>query len=326
MRKLMIPVLVVALVLMLMSLFVIPEGERGIVIRFGRVLKDNNEIARIYEPGLHFKMPLFDRVKTLDARIQTMDGRSDRFVTSEKKDVIIDSYVKWRIEDFGQYYLATGGGNSSTAQALLSRKVTDVLRSEIGSRDIKQIVSGPRNDDILPDSADSEVVTTVAAKEALEVDGERDIIMKNVLNDTRKDAMGDLGIHVFDFRMKKINLPDSISQSIYDRMRAERESVARQFRSQGREQAEIIRAQAELEVATILAEADRTARVTRGGADAQAAKIYAGAYNKDPEFFSFVRSLRAYQSSFKDKSDILVLDPKSDFFQYMNNAAGGTSK
>ena len=214
MRKLMIPVLVVALALMLMSLFVIPEGERGIVIRFGRVLKDNNEIARIYEPGLHFKMPLFDRVKTLDARIQTMDGRSDRFVTSEKKDVIIDSYVKWRIEDFGQYYLATGGGNALTAQTLLSRKVTDVLRSEIGSREIKQIVSGPRNDDILPDSADSDVVTTEAAKQALEVDGERDIIMKNVLNDTRKDAMEDLGIHVFDFRMKKINLPDSISKSI----------------------------------------------------------------------------------------------------------------
>lgn len=326
MRKLMIPVLVVALVLMLMSLFVIPEGERGIVIRFGRVLKDNNEIARIYEPGLHFKMPLFDRVKTLDAKIQTMDGRSDRFVTSEKKDVLIDSYVKWRIEDFGQYYLATGGGNANTAQTLLSRKVTDVLRSEIGSREIKQIVSGPRNTDVLPDSADSEVVTTEAAKEALEVDGERDIIMKNVLNDTRKDAMEDLGIHIFDFRMKKINLPDSINQSIYNRMRAERESVARQFRSEGREQAEIIRAQAELEVATILAEADKTARITRGDADAEAANIYAEAYNKDPEFFGFVRSLRAYQSSFNSESDILVLDPKSDFFQYMNNAAGGKTQ
>ncbi|WP_194439696.1 protease modulator HflC [Vibrio fluminensis] len=320
MRKLMIPVLVVALVLMLMSLFVIPEGERGIVIRFGRVLKDNNEIARIYEPGLHFKMPLFDRVNTLDARIQTMDGRADRFVTSEKKDVIIDSYVKWRIEDFGQYYLATGGGNAATAQTLLSRKVTDVLRSEIGSREIKQIVSGPRNNDILPD--DEAEVTTEAAKEALEIDGERDIIMKNVLNGTRKDAMEDLGIHIVDFRMKKINLPESISKSIYDRMRAERESVARQFRSQGREQAEVIRAQAELEVATILAEADKTARVTRGGADAQAAKIYADAYNKDPEFFSFIRSLRAYEKSFSEKSDILVLDPNSEFFQYMNDAKG----
>ncbi|OLQ86015.1 HflC protein [Vibrio ponticus] len=320
MRKLMIPVLVVALVLMLMSLFVIPEGERGIVIRFGRVLKDNNEIARIYEPGLHFKMPLFDRVNTLDARIQTMDGRADRFVTSEKKDVIIDSYVKWRIEDFGQYYLATGGGNAATAQTLLSRKVTDVLRSEIGAREIKQIVSGPRNIDILPD--DQAEVTTEAAKEALEIDGERDIIMKNVLNGTRKDAMEDLGIHIVDFRMKKINLPDSISKSIYDRMRAERESVARQFRSQGREQAEVIRAQAELEVATILAEADKTARVTRGDADAEAAKIYADAYNKDPEFFSFIRSLRAYEKSFSEKSDILVLDPNSEFFQYMNDAKG----
>ncbi len=326
MRKLMIPVLVVALALMLMSLFVIPEGERGIVIRFGRVLKDNNDISRIYEPGLHFKMPLFDRVKTLDARIQTMDGRSDRFVTSEKKDVIIDSYVKWRIEDFGQYYLATGGGNTLTAEALLERKVTDVLRSEIGSREIKQIVSGPRNDDVLPDSADAEVVTTEAAKQALEIDGQRDEIMQEVLNDTRGSAMKDLGVRIVDFRMKKINLPDEISESIYRRMRAERESVARKHRSQGREKAEVIRAQAELEVATILAEADKTARVTRGEADAQAAKIYSEAYNKAPEFYSFLRSLKAYEKSFSQKSDILVLDPKSEFFKYMNNSLGTEAK
>ncbi len=321
MRKLMIPVLVITLALLLMSLFVIPEGERGIVVRFGRVLKDN-DITRIYEPGLHFKMPLFDRVKTLDARIQTMDGRADRFVTSEKKDVIIDTYVKWRIEDFGRYYLATGGGNALTAEALLERKVTDVLRSEIGAREIKQIVSGPRNNDVLPEDASSEEVTTEAAREALEIDGERDLIMSNVLQDTRESAMKDLGVRVVDFRMKKINLPDEISESIYRRMRAERESVARKHRSQGREKAEVIRAQAELEVATILAEADKTARVTRGEADAEAAKIYADAYNKDPEFFSFLRSLRAYEKSFSSKNDILVLDPKSDFFQYMNNAKG----
>jgi len=322
MRKLMIPVLVVALVIMLMSLFVIPEGERGIVIRFGRVLKDNNEIARIYEPGLHFKMPLFDRVKTLDARIQTMDGRSDRFVTSEKKDVIIDSYVKWKIKDFGQFYLATGGGNTLNAENLLERKVTDVLRSEIGAREIKQIVSGPRNDDVLPDSADSAEVTTEAAKEALEIDGERDKIMENVLTGTRDSAMADLGVEIVDFRMKKINLPDNISDSIYKRMRAERESVARKHRSQGREKAEVIRAQAELEVAKILAEADKAARVTRGEADAQAAKIYSDAYSKDPEFFSFMRSLKAYEKSFSEKGDILVLDPNSEFFQYMNDAKG----
>ncbi|CAK1933825.1 regulator of FtsH protease [Vibrio crassostreae] len=325
MRKLMIPVLVVTIALLLMSLFVIQEGERGMVIRFGRVLDDNG-VSRIYEPGLHFKLPLFDRVKVLDARIQTMDGRSDRFVTSEKKDVLIDTYAKWRIADFGRFYLSTGGGNIMTAEALLERKVTDVLRSEIGSREIKQIVSGPRNKDILPDSADSEVVTTVAAAEALEVDGERDKIMENVLSGTSESAMADLGVEVVDFRMKKINLPDEISESIYRRMRAERESVARRHRSQGRERAEVIRAQAELEVATVLAEADRTARITRGGADAEAAKIYSDAFSKDPEFYGFMRSLQAYETSFSDKSDILVLDPKTDFFQYMNQASGAPAK
>ncbi len=323
MRKLMIPVIFAALALMLMSLFVIQEGERGIVIRFGRVLKDTNETSRIYEPGLHFKMPIFDRVKTLDARIQTMDGRADRFVTSEKKDVIIDSYVKWRIKDFGQFYLATGGGDTLTAQALLERKVTDVLRAEIGAREIKQIVSGPRNDEIvIPDDA----AIPDISKEALEIEGERDIIMSEVLDGTSESAMNDLGVALVDFRMKKINLPDEISESIYRRMRAERESVARKHRSQGREKAEIIRAQAELEVATVLAEADKTARVTRGSADAEAAGIYSSAYNKDPEFFSFLRSLRAYERSFSDKSDILVLDPKSDFFKYMNDAKGLTTK
>ncbi len=325
MRKLVIPVIGIFLVVTLLSVFVIPEGERGIVIRFGRVLKDNNEIARIYEPGLHFKMPMFDRVKRLDARIQTMDGRSDRFVTSEKKDVIIDSYVKWKIQDFGQYYLATGGGNRLTAEALLERKVTDVLRSEIGAREIKQIVSGPRNDDILPSSPDAEVVNTEAAKEALEVDGERDQIMDNVLADTRDSAMKDLGVEVVDFRMKKINLPDEISESIYRRMRAERETVARKHRSQGREKAEVIRAQAELEVATILAEADRTARVTRGDADAEAAKIYSDAYKKAPEFYSFLRSLKAYEQSFSSKNDILVVDPSSDFFRFMKDPKGELS-
>ncbi|GEM76806.1 protease modulator HflC [Vibrio sagamiensis] len=326
MRKLMIPVLVIALALMLMSLFVIPEGERGIVVRFGRVLKDNNDATRIYSPGLHFKMPLFDSVKQLDARIQTMDGRADRFVTSEKKDVIIDSYVKWRIEDFGRYYLATGGGNSLTAEALLERKVTDVLRSEIGSREIKQIISGPRKKSQELVGKVEDDLTTEAALKALEIDGERDLIMSEVLNDTRESAMKDLGVRVVDFRIKKINLPDEISESIYRRMRAERESVARKFRSQGREKAEVIRAQAELEVAKILAEADKTARVTRGEADAEATKIYSKAYSKDPEFFTFLRSLKAYEKSFSSKSDMLVLDPTSEFFQYMNNAKGIKAK
>ncbi|MGR6832488.1 protease modulator HflC [Aliivibrio wodanis] len=293
MRKLMIPTLIVVIAIFLMSLFVIPEGERGIVTRFGRLIKDNNEITRIYEPGLHFKMPMFDRVNVLDARIQTMDDQSDRFVTSEKKDVIIDSYVKWKIKDFGQFYLATGGGNILTAESLLQRRVSDGLRAEIGSKTVKEIVSEKREQ-----------------------------VMATVLLDSQ-EGTGDLGIEVIDLRIKKINLPEEISESIYRRMRAEREAVARKLRSQGREKAEVIRAQSELEVATIIAEADKTAQITRGDADAKVAKLYADTFNKEPEFFSFIRSLKAYENSFNSKNDILVLDPKTDFFKYMNDPKGG---
>ncbi|MCW8331819.1 protease modulator HflC [Photobacterium sp. SDRW27] len=328
MRKLMIPVIVIFIAALLMSMFIVQEGERGIVVRFGRILKDNNtEIARIYEPGLHFKVPVFDRVRMLDARIQTMDDQADRFVTSEKKDVIIDTYVKWRIEDFGQYYLTTGGGDASTAEALLKRKVVDSLRSEIGSREIKQIVSGPdRNSNAveetseLDDAPATEIVAEVAPRK--EVEGQRDQIMANVLADIKISAMKDLGVEVVDFRMKKINLPDEISESIYRRMRAERESVARKHRSQGREKAEVIRAQSELEVAKILAEADRQARVVRGTADAKTAEIYSSAFNKDPEFYNFLRSLKAYENSFNSKNDILVVDPNTDFFKYMKESSG----
>ncbi|WP_299021670.1 protease modulator HflC [uncultured Photobacterium sp.] len=333
MRKLMIPVIVIFVATLLMSMFVVQEGERGIVVRFGRILKDDNsEVARIYEPGLHFKVPVFDRVRMLDARIQTMDDQADRFVTAEKKDVIIDTYVKWRIEDFGQYYLTTGGGDASTAEALLKRKVVDSLRAEIGSREIKQIVSGPDRgkqvdaNAVVSDDNDApatEIVAEVAPRK--EVEGQRDQIMENVLADIQISAAKDLGVAVVDFRMKKINLPDEISESIYRRMRAERESVARKHRSQGREKAEVIRAQSELEVAKILAEADRQARVLRGTADAKSAEIYSAAFNKNPEFYSFLRSLKAYENSFNSKSDILVVDPNSDFFKYMKEANGTTN-
>ncbi|OOE51453.1 protease modulator HflC [Salinivibrio kushneri] len=288
MRKMMIPVVVLAAVVFLMSIFVVSEGERSIVIRFGRVLKADNDIAKIYQPGLHFKLPLFDRVKTLDARIQTMDDRADRFVTAEKKDVIIDSYLKWRIKDFGQYYLSTGGGNKLTAESLLQRRVADGLRAEIGNKTIQEIVSEKREQ-----------------------------VMKSVLERAASQGSRDLGIELVDLRIKRINLPSEISESIYARMRAEREAVARRHRAQGREQAEIIRAQAELEVATILSKAERQARITRGEADAEVAKLFASAFKKEPEFYSFVRSLQAYRKSFDSKSDMLVVDPKSDFFKYM---------
>ncbi|KJG08511.1 protease modulator HflC [Photobacterium kishitanii] len=328
MRKLIIPVVVIFIALLLMSMFVVKEGERGIVVRFGRILKDNNtEVARIYEPGLHFKVPVFDRVHDLDARIQTMDDQADRFLTAEKKDVIIDTYVKWRIKDFGKYYLATGGGNTSTAESLLKRKVVDSLRAEIGAKEIKQIVSG--EDSISTPTTSSDIAQTKAAKAALaviegvvpvkKVEGQRDQIMADVLEETRESAK-DLGIEVVDFRIKKINLPDEISESIYRRMRAERESVARSYRSQGRQRAEELRARSELEVATVLANAKRKAQVVRGDADAKAAEIYAKAYNQDPEFYSFWRSLKAYETSFNSKNDILVIDPNNEFFKYMNHS------
>lgn len=328
MRKLMIPLVVILIAVVLMSIFVVKEGERGIVVRFGRIIKDDTtNMAQVYEPGLHFKVPVFDRVRTLDARIQTMDDQADRFVTSEKKDVIIDTYVKWRIQDFGQYYLATGGGNTSTAEGLLKRKVVDSLRAQIGSKEIKQIVSGPDRGNNVDEGAvpeedksvaiASEIVEEVAPKKELE--GQRDKIMADVLAETQISAR-DLGIEVVDFRMKKINLPDEISESIYRRMRAERESVARKHRSQGREKAEVIRAQSELEVAKIISDAERVARIQRGDADAKAADIYATAFNKDPEFYNFLRSLKAYENSFSSKQDILVVDPNSEFFKYMKES------
>ncbi len=398
MRNLMIPVFLVLLIMVAMSsLFIVSEGDRAIVIRFGEVLKEipkKDEAAQakgteqvtevkqiaqvkeaeaeteadeaekeaiVYKPGLHFKIPFFDRVKIIEARIQTMDGKADRFFTSEQKDVIIDSYVKWKVGDFNKYYLKTGG-DPLRAQVILNDRLVSALRAEIGSRVLKKIVSGPKKDDTdkkedkdkqgdaaaaLQTSAhekESDVARTDTANSqseqgvltfdesgqrvsaSAEVDGERDEIMKKVVEHLRSSAEEDIGIYVIDFRMKKINLPEEVNESIYQRMRTAREAAARDQRALGRQQEEVIRAKAELEVAKMLAEADKKARKTRGAADAEAAAIYAAAYNKDPEFYSFLRSLNAYQKSFSEKSDIMVLDPSSDFFKYMNSATGDSKK
>ncbi len=348
MRNILIPVfLIIIVVTLTSSVFVISEGERGIVTRFGRLLEEESNgkmKSRIYEPGLHFKIPMFDKLRILDARIRTMDGQADRFVTSEQKDVIIDSYVKWRIEDFGKYYEAT---NITPAEVLLERKVRDALNAEIGSRTIQKIVSGPKKqsqidemndeltksanetgeqgDDAILASEDEELIPE-SSRKALEIEGERDKIMAQVLKDIHASAKKDIGIHVVDFRMKKINLPDEVSESIYARMRAERETVARKHRSQGRREAEKIRAKADFEVTEVLAKADKVAREKRGAADAKAAAIYSATYDKDPDFYSFLRSLDAYQKSFSEKSDIMVLDPNSDFFKYMNSTTGESKK
>jgi len=257
---------IVAVVLGFSSVFVVKEGQRAIVVQFGKVLRDaDTGEATVYAPGLHFKLPFIEDVKRLDARFKTLDGNPDRFVTSEKKDLIVDTYVKWRISDFATYYLSTNGGNQAQAEALLTRRVSSGLRAEFGSRTIKEIVSG-----------------------------ERDNLMREALI-RGADSAQELGIEVIDVRVMQINLPTEVSQSIFQRMRAERQAVAMEHRSEGREQAEFIRADVDARVTVMLADAERESRQLRGQGDAEAAGIYAGAYSKDPEFFSFIRSLQAYE-------------------------------
>ena len=291
MRKSVIAIIIIVLVVLYTSIFVVKEGERGIKFQFSSVVRDGDKKPLIYEPGLHFKVPLIDQVRKMDARIQTLEGQADRFVTSEKKDLIIDSYVKWKIEDFSKYYLATGGGNKIQAEDLLKRKINNGLRSEIGNRTIKDIVSG-----------------------------ERSTVMEDALMKMARSS--ELGIKVVDVRIKQINLPVEVSSSIYQRMRAERTAVAREHRSQGREQAEILRADIDRKVTVMIADAESNARQLRGEGDAEAARIYADSYKKDPEFFSFVRSMEAYRKSFAGGNDLMVLKPDSEFFRYLKSPHG----
>lgn len=293
MRKGLLVIVALIAIVFYASVFVVVEGERGIVLQFGKVKREQGtELPTLYGPGLHFKVPMIDQVRKLDARLQTLDDQPDRFITSEKKDLIIDSFVKWRIDDFATYYLATGGGNRLQAESLLRRRINNSLRSEIGNLTIREIVSGKRGE-----------------------------VMEAALRD-QLESSTDLGIKVVDVRIKQINLPTEISTSIYQRMRAERAAVAREHRSQGREQSEIIKAKADRDVTVMIAEAQRNGRTLRGEGDASAAKIYADAYSADPDFFSFIRSLEAYRKSFEHGGDLMVLKPDGDFFRFLKDPSG----
>ena len=292
MKNLLIAVFVLLVMLASGSLFAVKEGERAIVIQFGKVQRDDaTGDTKVFEPGLHFKLPFIDSVRVLDARIQTLDGSPDRFVTSEKKDLIVDSYVKWRIEDFARYYLSTGG-NKLQAEALLKQKVNNGLRSEFGTRTIAQIVSGERS------------------------------ALMNQAMEQASTSSDELGIEIVDVRVKQINLPTEVSNSIFQRMRAERAAVAREHRSEGQEQAEVIKANIDAKVTVMLADAERNARQLRGEGDAIAAQIYADAYSQNADFYSFLRSMDAYKKSFNSKQDVMVIAPDSDFFKYMNQSKG----
>lgn len=298
-------VLIVALLVIINSVFVVQEGERAIVTRFAKVVRSSDGVLNIVEPGLHFKVPFIDKIRKLDARIQTLNSTADRFVTSEKKDLIIDSYVKWRIEDFAQFYLSTGG-NIMQAEELLKKKITNSLRSQIGKLTIKEIVSGK-----------SEVKDEQDIRKVDEYSSKRDEVMQNALIATR-DSARDLGIRIVDVRMKQINLPDEVSSSIYQRMRAERNAVAKLHRSQGKQEAETIRANADKRAAVRIAEASRDAKMIRSKGEAKATDIYAETYSKDPEFFDFLRSMDAYKSSFVTGGNIIVTAPDNTYLKHFN--------
>lgn len=262
-----------------MSIFTVDERERAIMFKFGEV------VGTDFSPGLHFKIPFVNNVRKFDARIQTMDAEPERFLTKEKKNLIVDAFVKWKINNVSRFYTATGG-DAARANVRLSQFIKDGLRGEFGKRTIQQVVSGDRNEIM-------NILTVEANKQAQE-----------------------FGIDIVDVRIKRIDLDKNISNSVYRRMEAERQRVAKELRAKGEQEAETIRAKADKERTVILAEAFRKAEEIRGQGDQEAANIYATAYNKDKKFYALYRSLLAYKSSFSNKEDIMVIQPKSEFFEY----------
>lgn len=285
-----IPVIIATLLVVLVvssTIVVVKETERAVKLRFGKL------VGVDLQPGLHFKMPFADDVRKFDARILTMDAKPESFYTVEKKRLIVDAFAKWRIADVDTYY-KSAGGSERIAQNRIAMRVNDGLRNQFGTRTLHEVVSG-----------------------------ERDQLLKHLAEGLNEKVRTELGIELVDVRVKRIDLPDDVSRDVYRRMTAEREKEARELRSQGKEEAEKIRAFADREKTIIEANAYREAEGLRGQGDAKAAATYASAYNKDPEFYAFVRSLNAYKSSFRNKNDILLVDPKGDFFKYLNDSKAG---
>ena len=269
------------------AVFVISETQRGVLLKFGEVV--NSDL----EPGLHFKIPFVDSVRKFDGRILTVDSTPERFFTQEQKQLIVDSYAKFRVVDTSKYYTATSG-EEFRAAALLSQRINDDLRNQVAGRSVQEVVSG-----------------------------ERDQLMEAVKSRLNETVLTELGVEVIDVRVKKIDLPNEVSQSVYRRMNAEREKEARELRSEGKEIAEGMRAEADRKVTVIEAEAVRDAEIIRGDGDATATRIYADSFNRDPEFYAFTRSLNAYQQTFANGSDIMLLQPDSQFFQYLRDPKAG---
>ena len=282
-------IIVVLFLLVSSSLYIVDQRQRAIVFQLGEVVSVKTS------PGLYFKIPMVQNVRFFDSRILTMDAEEpDRFITSEKKNVLVDLFVKWRIIDVKQYYISVRG-DETLARVRLAQTVNSSLRDEFGNRTVHEVVSGQRDKimEIMRQKADS---------------------------DARK-----IGVEVVDVRLKRVDLPQEVSESVYRRMEAERKRVANELRSTGFAESEKIRSNADRQREVILAKAYRDAQKTKGEGDAQATKIYAEAFQKNPEFYSFYRSLEAYKQSFQNKSDMMVLEPNSEFFKYLKNS-GNSSK
>ncbi|BES70677.1 protease modulator HflC [Marinobacter nanhaiticus D15-8W] len=268
------------------SVYIIPETHRGVLLRFGELIQTD------IEAGLHFKVPVIDQVREFDVRVLTNDLPARQYLTIEKKPLDVDSYIAWRIQDVDQFYRATGG-DELRAISLLQSRVDTGLRNEFGVRTMHEVVSG-----------------------------QRDELMEQLVARIDETVVNELGVKVLDIRVKAIELPQSVSENVYRRMRTEREKLAQEFRSRGRELAEGIRADADRQRTVVLAEAFATAEETRGEGDGQAARIYADAYSADEEFYRFYRSLTAYGQTFSNKGDILVIDSDSDFMRYFGDLQG----
>jgi modulator of FtsH protease HflC len=279
--------LLVVLVILSASMYTVDQRQNAMVFQLGEVVSVKTA------PGLYFKLPLVQNVRYFDTRILTLDPADmERFLTSEKKNVLVDSFVKWRVVDVKQYYVSVGG-DETRAQIRLNQTVNDGLRAEFGKRTIHEVVSGQRD----------EIMNLIRTKADI---------------DARK-----IGVQVVDVRIKRVELPDTVSVDVYRRMEAERKRVANELRSTGAAEAEKIKANADKQKEVIVAGAYRDAQSMKGEGDAKAAATYAAAYSKDPEFYAFSRSMQAYRESFKSKSDVMVLDPSADFFKYMKNPKAG---
>jgi modulator of FtsH protease HflC len=268
------------------SIYVVTEMEKAVKLRFGELVQDD------IPSGIYLKYPVADDIRKFSGQVLTLDAAQESFFTSERKRLMVDSYVKWRIADVGAYYRATGG-DETVAENRLATRVNDGLRNQFGTRTLHEVVSG-----------------------------ERDQLMSDILSELNKTVRGSLGIEVIDVRVKRIDLPDEVSEQVFRRMTAEREKEARDLRAKGNEKAEKINADADRQKTIIVANAYRDSEKIRGEGDAKASATYSSAYTKNPEFYAFTRSLSAYRQSFSNKGDILLVNPDSDFFRYLGDKDG----